>query len=79
MEVLLSTHAKERIDEQKMNKQQVIEDIKKMPPIKTKIRWFLKNGHIAIVAPRGEGVVMVVTIISTRKYNNSTKKGVRTL
>lgn len=79
MKVLLSTHTQKRINEQGIDRYQLIKDVEKMPPIKTKIRWFLKNGDIAIVAPIDEGSVLVITIISTKKYKKGSTKGVRTL
>lgn len=78
MKVLLMTHTQQRINEQGIDRYQLIKDVEKMPPIKTKIRWFLKNGDIAIVTPKGEGVVIVITIISTKKYKNGSTRGVRT-
>ncbi|WP_141505736.1 hypothetical protein [Paenibacillus luteus] len=77
MKVLLSEHTEQRIKQQVINRNQLIKDIERMPPIKSKIRWFLKNGIVAIVAPKGEGVVIVITIISTKKYKDASK-GVRT-
>lgn len=48
MKVLFSTHTQQRIMEQGIDRYQLIKDVEKMPPIKTKIRWFLKNGTLQL-------------------------------
>jgi hypothetical protein len=64
-------HAIQRCKEQNLNKFTILNELKKLPPLKGRNRWITKYGHTVILETKDNDDIAIINVIALKKYIQS--------